>query len=113
MNEWPGIKGMTFAAILCLFPGWLVFTLQGLYKTAKSQAIGFLAGAGIRLVMTAAGVLWVKFNRPDINWELFLVWIVLFYLACLAVETGLIVQQLSHTAEPDSRERNSVGSTED
>ncbi|QDT37726.1 hypothetical protein [Stratiformator vulcanicus] len=90
-----GLRGLIFAAVLCLLPGWVVFAILGLYKSAKSRAFGVLAGAGIRFAVAIAGVLWVKTQWSEDGWQAFLVWMAVLYPICLVVETILILRQTS------------------
>ena len=88
-----GLEGLTYGAVLCLLPGWLVFFLAARYRDAEFRAMSVLAGTVIRLLVVLPGVMVVQSIRPHLRlWE-FLVWVVIFYLAMLAAETWLLVRE--------------------
>ncbi|HID23373.1 MAG TPA: hypothetical protein EYP14_13380 [Planctomycetaceae bacterium] len=90
-----GLEGLTYGAVLCLLPGWLVFFLTARYRDAQSRAISVLAGTVIRLLVVLPGVMAVQSVRPHLHLSEFLVWVVVFYLALLAAETWLLVRESS------------------
>lgn len=91
-----GVEELSFAAGLCLIPGWLAFWLVSRYVAAKSQSLAMLAGSVLRMFFVLAGVLLLRMQRDEIP-KSFLVWLVVFYLMTLAVETRLV---LKNTASP-------------
>jgi len=90
-----GLEGLTYALILCLLPGWLVFWLASRYGVAKSQAMAVLAGTVLRLLFVLCGVVVIRAVRTNLGFWEFLVWVLTFYLATLFVETLLIVKRSS------------------
>ncbi len=90
-----GLEGMSLAALLCLVPGWLVFYLGSRYRVAKMQVLIVLFGSTVRLLFVLAGVLIVRSVRPQLGVREFLIWIIVFYLATLLIETLHVVRQSS------------------
>lgn len=89
-----GIEGLSYAAGLCLVPGWVVFLLIALYGTAGTQAaMVALGGTALRLVFVLVGVLAIRAVRPHLGFWDFIVWLLVFYMATLFVETLLVVRQ--------------------
>ncbi len=87
-----GLEGLTYAALLCLLPGWLVFFVGSRYREPKPQAVAMLMGTVVRILVVLAGVLTLQTWRPGLGFWEFLVWVVVFYLAMLAAETWLLVR---------------------
>lgn len=81
---------VTLAAVLCLTPGWLVFTFQGLYGTAAPLGT-VIVGAVARMVAALVGALVVKAVRPDLGNLSFAVWLGVFYVLALVIETRLLL----------------------
>ena len=90
-----GLEGLGYAAFLCLLPGCLALMLQGLARTDALRVTLAMAASGLRLLLVLAGVISVRMARPDLGIKEFFVWLILFYLATLAVETGLLLQSRS------------------
>ena len=97
-----GLEGLTYAGLLCLLPGWLVFLLGSRYGSAKNQAVGLLAGTVVRLMFVLFGVVLIQSVRPDLGFWEFLVWVLAFYLVTLLLETLLIVRQASQSSSDKS-----------
>lgn len=90
-----GLEGLSYAALLCLAPGWLVFWLASRYGAANSQSIVVLLGTGLRLVFVLVGVLTIRSVRPELQFREFLVWVVVYYLSMLLAETLLLTRPSS------------------
>ena len=90
-----GLEGLTYAALLCLLPGWLVFFLASRYVVANFQAQLILLGTVLRMLFVLVGVFCVQSVRAQLQFREFLVWIIVFYLAMLLVETLLLLKQPS------------------
>ena len=88
-----GLEGLSFAALLCLLPGWLVFFLGTLYGVANMQVAVVLFGTGLRLVFVLTGTLLIQSLRPDLGFREFIVWLIVFYLFTLVFETALVLRQ--------------------
>lgn len=87
-----GIEGLSYSAVLCLVPGWLVFFLSSRYRVADTQVQVILIATTVRLLFVAAGTLVVLQVRPELRLREFLVWIIVFYLATLVAETALLLK---------------------
>ncbi|MFP6766846.1 MAG: hypothetical protein VB859_01665 [Planctomycetaceae bacterium] len=87
-----GIAGLSYSAALCLVPGWLVFFLNSRYRVADTRIQVILIATTFRLLFVAAGTLVVLQVRPELRLREFLVWIIVFYLATLVVETALLLR---------------------
>jgi len=84
-----GLEGLTFAAALCLIPGWLVFALNSQYGTAAPLAV-FLTGTVGRMAAVLCGALAIKATRPDLDMKSFALFLGAFYVLALAIETKLL-----------------------
>ena len=93
-----GLEGLGYAAFLCLLPGGLALALQGLARTDALRVTLAMAASALRLMLVLAGVLFLRMSRPDLGVKEFFVWLILFYLATLAVETGLLLQSRSRVS---------------
>jgi len=108
LSAWPawslagrtGLEGLTLAAGLCLVPGWLAFFLSARYRVAKSQVQVVLLATTMRMLFVAVGTLAARQLRPDLRLREFLVWVIVFYLATLAIETALLLKQPSSSTPP-------------
>lgn len=78
------------AALLCLVPGWLVFAFHSLYGTAAPTA-SLLVGMAGRMAAVLMGALAAKAIRPELDLKSFALWLGLFYLLSLAIETKLLL----------------------
>ena len=93
-----GLEGLSFAALLSLVPGWLVFWgVAAVSKTSdqKNQSMAVLAATCVRLMFVLFGVLLMKSIRPDLGLREFHVWVIAFYGVSLMVETLLLVKSLA------------------
>ncbi|MFB3105679.1 MAG: hypothetical protein ACE1ZA_12270, partial [Pseudomonadales bacterium] len=72
-----------------------VFYLGSRYRVAKMQVLIVLFGSTVRLLFVLAGVLIVRSVRPQLGVREFLIWIIVFYLATLLIETLHVVRHLS------------------
>jgi hypothetical protein len=94
-----GLEGLTFAAVLCLVPGCLVFAVAARFADTPSKgALVVLGGTVVRMLFVLIGVLVLKDLRPDLGFREFVVWLLAFYLATLLVETLLAVRMSSNVA---------------
>lgn len=90
-----GLEGVTYAAVLCLLPGWLVFFIASRYRVATARAMAILAGTVFRLLFVLIGVLVLTAVREGLGFREFLVWLIVFYLTTLCIETWLIVRRMA------------------
>ena len=86
------LEGLSYAVLLCLVPGWLVVYVTTRYPEAGSQATAVLLGTGLRMAFVLIGMVTLKKTRPDLGHYEFQLWVILSYLAFLAVETVMIVK---------------------
>ncbi len=87
-----GVEGLSYAALLCLGPGWLVFLVLSRYGGSDSALSGVLLGMALRMIVVLFGVLIIRAVRVELGFREFLVWVVVFYSATLLVETLLLVR---------------------
>ena len=87
-----GLEGLTYAGLLCLVPGWLVVYVATRYPDAGSQGNAVLLGTGLRMAFVLIGMLVIRDLRPDLGHYEFQLWLILYYLAFLFVETLLVVK---------------------
>jgi len=90
-----GLEGLSYAAVICLLPGWLFFFLVSRYRVADNQGTVVLLGTAMRLLFVVAVVMIVQSMRTDLGPREFHIWIIVFYLAMLLVETLILVKQHS------------------
>lgn len=91
-----GVEGLSYAALLCTIPGCLIF-LATLMPGAggKQSPWVFLGGMSLRLVFVLVGTLIINSVRPGLGLREFLVWLGVYYMVTLAVETFIAVRQTS------------------
>ncbi|QDU78747.1 hypothetical protein Pla110_04510 [Polystyrenella longa] len=82
-----GLEGLTFAAFLCLVPGWLVFLIYKRYGDSTKVAIHFLIGSSIRMACALIGFLYMEMTNRYSSPSEFVVWLVLLFLFTLVIET--------------------------
>lgn len=87
-----GLEGLSYAALLGLIPGWLVFWFASRYGTANIAAKAVLGGMVLRMLVVLAGIALVSAVRPMLGIREFVMWVLVFYLVSLAVETVLVLR---------------------
>lgn len=95
-----GLIGLAVSAALCLVPGCvaLVLTVWG----GPGVSLMFLS-SGLRLGFVLTGSLVAKFLVTGYGMREFFVWLIVFYLFTLAVETWLAMRRnFSTTSSPSS-----------
>lgn len=92
-----GLIGIAAATVLCTLPGCLVVAFKGL--VGDSQATLVLAAGGLRMFFVLLGALAAKFVVEGYGLKEFFVWLILFYLFTLALETKSL---LSVKSEPET-----------
>lgn len=90
-----GLEGASYAALLCLVPGWLVFLIVERYFVAHAQVAGVLAGTVLRMLFVLGGLIGIRAARPELGFREFIVWILVFYMATLLTETLMLVKHRS------------------
>jgi hypothetical protein len=88
------LEGLSYAALLCLIPGWVVVYVTSRYPDGGSQAGMVLLGTGLRMAFVLIGMVMLSSRRPDLGLYEFQVWLILFYLAFLVIETAMVVKNL-------------------
>ena len=94
------LEGLSYAAVLCLLPGCLAFFIAAQFRSVESpnlHALVMLSGTVLRLLFVLGGVLAVRAIRAELGFTQFLVWVIVFYFASLAVETRFLLKQTSVT----------------
>ena len=87
-----GLIGLSTAAVLCLVPGWTVFWIAAKYGTAGSDVpLVIVGGTALRMVFVLLGLVIVQTIDPRLGFREFVVWLLVFYLCLLAVETCLVL----------------------
>ena len=89
LAESKGLIGLAVAALLCTIPGCLVVAFKGLF--GGSQATLILAPGGLRIFFVFLGALGAKFVVSGYGLKEFYVWLILFYLFMLALETKSVL----------------------
>lgn len=102
LSVWPanriagrdGLVGLSVAAVLCFVPGLVVFGLAGNVAPGSPKAATMvLVGSGLRMAAVLAGVLVIREYWPRFGFREFLVWVLIFYLGTLALETLLLLKR--------------------
>ena len=99
----PALEGLAYSAGLCLIPGWLVFAIASKARDANQQAtLTILGGMGFRMLFVLVGLVAIQSFRPHLGMREFVVWLLVFYMATVALETWMVVSGLKQSkAEPD------------
>ncbi len=85
------LEGLAYSLLLCLIPGLLTLWLADLLKGTSLSPYVVLAGGGLRMLFVLLGLLTVNSLRPDLGFREFTIWLLVCYLAALAVETAMIL----------------------
>lgn len=99
-----GLEGVTISAALCIPPGWLALLSGSL--PSFTPASSFLVGMISRMTTVLGGVLLLQNFRPDLGFKQFTVWLIVFYMLTLLIETVLVLQSSVKPAEPETDETN-------
>ena len=93
--EKKGLIGLAVSAVLCTAPGCLVVGFKKL--VGGSEAALVLASSGLRMFVAMLGALVARFGGYGMR-EFFL-WLILFYMFTLALETRSLLSVQSETAD--------------
>ena len=85
-----GIEAASVSAISCLLGGCLTFWFVSRLTQPQMQAFAVLLGTGIRGIFALVAALVMQFSL-ELPHENYLIWLGLFYLVSLALETVLMV----------------------
>ena len=94
MGGMSGIWGLTLAAAIAVVPGCLVIFFNGRAASADSRSVILLAGTLIRMGLVLGSVLVIRYLRPDWGFREFYLWLIVFYLGALAIETAMLAGQI-------------------
>ncbi|MDC0308337.1 MAG: hypothetical protein P8M30_03830 [Planctomycetaceae bacterium] len=93
------LEGLTYASLLCLVPGWVVVYVTARYPDSGSQATAVIMGTGLRMAFVLVGMVTLRGLRPEFGHYEFQLWLILFYMAFLFLETLMLVKQSNNTVE--------------
>jgi len=85
-----GLVGLATSAFLCVVPGCVALGCRRFLNQARETTV--LVAGGLRFGLVLAAALVAKEYWPEYGISEFFVWLVLFYLFTLAVETWLILK---------------------
>ena len=85
------VEGLAYSLVLCLVPGLLTVFLGVILKGDSQSAYLVLAGGGFRMLFVLLGMFAVSSLRQDLGFRQFTVWLIISYLAALALETAVIL----------------------
>ena len=98
-----GLEGLTWAIGLCLLPGLMVLMVMGLIPRLATAPHTILLSTAVRMLLVLAGVLVIRETRPELGFREFFAWLILSYMAALAIESYFLVRQQQHVAvDPSS-----------
>jgi hypothetical protein len=87
-----GLIGLSAAAVLCVIPGLVVFWIAASFGVAGTEVpLVILGGTVLRMVFVLLGMVIVQTFDPRLGFREFVVWLLVFYLVLLAVETCLVL----------------------
>ena len=90
-----GLEGLTYAAILCLTPGLVVMAVASRVRDTSQQAmVAILGGMLLRLVFVLVGVMVIQSSRPYLKLREFIIWLLVFYMATMAIETRMVLASI-------------------
>ena len=87
-----GLVGVSIAACLCLVPGLLVLALGSMLNASGSPAGAILSGNVLRILFVLVGSLVVRSFLPTLGIREFIIWLLVFYLTTLLIETWFILK---------------------
>ena len=90
-----GLEGLTYALLLCLIPGLIALAFVRAGDSANGAFTALLVGMGLRMATVLGGTLVLKQIRPDLGPSAFHVWVIVGYLVMLAVETRMLLSDVS------------------
>ncbi|HUQ70276.1 MAG TPA: hypothetical protein VM165_12165 [Planctomycetaceae bacterium] len=95
MSGWLGVECAVWAAALCLPPGWLVFSLEPLYRSPRTALNGTLIGTLVRMGVVLGGVMLAEVVRPELPKLPLMISLGVVYLGALTFETLMLLRNLS------------------
>ncbi len=85
-----GAVGLTISAVLCFVPGCLALLWKCYF--CPSHDVFFLVSTGLRFGILVLSALVAKLARPEFGLCEFYIWLIVFYLFALAIETWLALR---------------------
>ena len=87
-----GLEGLTIAALLCAVPGFIVLLVASRFPAGGNEGPIVLGGTALRLVFVLVGTVVIRDSRPQLGMREFVVWLLVFYLSTLLLETLIVVR---------------------
>lgn len=90
---------------LCLVPmtATMLWCHWAFGSSPENQLAAVMGGTSVRMLVVAGGGIGLYFAAPALSRPAFLVWVVVFYLATLALEVVLVVRRQNALADAMSR----------
>lgn len=85
------IEGLTLAVLICAVPGIIALFVAERSRQRDRALTGLLIGSGLRMAAVLVATLVLRQLRPDLGPLQFHAWLIVAYLAMLAVETKLVL----------------------
>ena len=101
-----GLEGLTWAIGLCLLPGLMVLTVTGLLPKLATAPQAILFSTTARMLLVLVGVLVIREARPELGFREFFSWLIVSYMAALAMESYFLVRQQQHATPDPTSGRN-------
>ena len=95
-----GLAGLSVSAALCLFSGIPIILLIGPFANSKPMLPMF--GSVVRLMIVFCGCLAVVEIMPTWGFQEVFIWLVIYYIVLLAVETAFVLQCLKPSKVSDN-----------
>jgi hypothetical protein len=96
MAEEKGLIGLAVSAVLCTAPGCLIVSFKSLVSGSKATLV--LASTGLRMFVVMLGALVARFGVAGYGMREFFLWLILFYLFTLVLETRSLLTARSKPA---------------
>jgi hypothetical protein len=98
----PAIEGLTYAVLLCALPGFVSLLIAERGRDRDRAFAGMLVGTGLRMAAVLTATLLLRAWRPDLGPLQFHIWLIVAYLATLAIETRQLLagERLVRTQSP-------------
>ena len=96
MAEEKGLIGLAVSAVLCTAPGCLIISYKTLASGSKATLI--LVSGGLRMFVVMLGALVARFGVSGYGMREFFLWLILFYLFTLVLETRSLLSARSGPA---------------
>jgi hypothetical protein len=87
-----GLIGLSAAAVMCVLPGLAVFWIAASFGAAGTEVpLVILGGTLLRMAFVLLGMVIAQTLDPRLGFREFTIWLLVFYLFLLAVETCLVL----------------------